>query len=68
MNEKDYDIFVNYKIYFDVLEIFGLILVFLDKVKDKCKIVFDINVFLVFYLIGSESLNEIKKVFEKLKK
>ena len=68
MNEKDYDIFVNHKIYPDASEIFGLTLAPLDKVKDKCKIVLDTNALLVPYLTGSESLNEIKKVFEKLKK
>lgn len=68
MNEKEYDIFVNQKIYPDAAEIFGLTLASLDKIKDKCKIVLDTNALLVPYLTGSESLNEIKKVFEKLKK
>lgn len=68
MNDKEYDIFVNQKIYPNAEDIFGLSLTPVDKIKDKCKIVLDTNALLVPYLTGSESLNEIKKVFEKLKK
>ncbi|TCI84514.1 PIN domain-containing protein [Tenacibaculum sp. M341] len=68
MKEKEYDIFVNQKIYPNASEIFGVSLSSLNKIKGDCKIVFDTNALLVPYLTGSDSLNELKKVFEKLKK
>lgn len=68
MKKEEYDIFVNYSVYPDTENIFDTTLLSIDKIKDDCIFILDTNALLLPYSTGSQSLSEINKVFEKLKK
>lgn len=68
MKKEEYDIFVNYSIYPNTDNIFDTTLLPIETIKDDCIFILDTNALLLPYLTGSQSLSEINKVFDKLKK
>jgi hypothetical protein len=68
MKKEEYDIFVNYHKYPTAENIFELSLLSIDSIKDECIFILDTNALFLPYSTGSQSLTEIKKVFNKLKK
>jgi rRNA-processing protein FCF1 len=64
MNE--YDIFVNNKIYPNASDIFKTDLESMSEVKDKCLFIIDTNALLLPYTTSSKSIDEVKKVYQKL--
>lgn len=68
MSKSTSDIFVKNKIYPKADMIFNTSLSPVEEIKNSCVFVLDTNALLLPYSTGSESLEEIKKVFELLKK
>lgn len=68
MKKEEYDKFVNYSIYPDTDSIFDTTLLSIDKIKNECVFILDTNALLLPYSTGTQSLSEIKKTFEKLKR
>jgi len=67
MSKSTSDIFVKNKIYPKADMIFNTSLSPIEEIKNSCVFVLDTNALLLPYGTGSESLEEIKKVFERLK-
>jgi hypothetical protein len=64
---KEFDIFINNKIYPNAESIFNTTNASLIELKDDCIFVIDTNALLLPYTTSSRSLEEINKVFTKLK-
>jgi hypothetical protein len=66
MPKDEFDIFFNQKVYPDPSEIFALKIPSINDIKDDCIFVFDTNVLLLPYVTGTQSLEQIEQVFERL--
>lgn len=67
MSKEEFDIFHHYKTYPKAEAIFVTELPTVEKVKDDCIFVLDTNALLVPFATGSESLEEISKIYTSLK-
>lgn len=67
MPKLEFDIFHHSKIYPNADQIFVTELPSLESIKDDCIYVLDTNALLVPFSIGSQSLDEISKIFTILK-
>lgn len=67
MSKDEFDIFHHFKTYPNAEAIFITELPSLEKVKDNCIFVLDTNALLVPFATGSESLEEISKIYSSLK-
>jgi hypothetical protein len=60
------DIFISNKIYPNASDIFAVAIQPIDKIKDNCLFVLDTNALLLPYTTSSRSIDELKKVYERL--
>jgi len=67
MSKDEFDIFHHFKTYPKAEQIFITELPSVEKVKDDCIFVLDTNALLVPFATGSESLEEISKIYTSLK-
>jgi rRNA-processing protein FCF1 len=65
-NENERDIFVAESIYPELEPIFTAKFRTVDEVKEDCLVVLDTNALLVPYLIGKDSIEQIRGTYEKL--
>jgi hypothetical protein len=63
----DTDIFIDYFVYPKADSLFNLSVPPIDSVKDTCIFVIDTNVLLLPFTISGQSIQELKKVYVKLK-
>ncbi len=65
-NKKDFDIFIANSVYPDATKIFDFTVSSIEEIKKDCIFVIDTNALLLPYTTSSDSLKEIKKVYEQL--
>jgi len=65
-NENERDIFIAESIYPEVEPIFTAKFRTVNEVKEDCLVVLDTNALLVPYLIGKDSIEQIRGTYEKL--
>ncbi len=68
MNDDDHDIFISESIYPDVREVFTFKPKPISELRDNALIILDTNTLLLPYVIGPNSIKEIKSAYTKLLK